>query len=305
MPNDLITPEQHMRMLEYGRLSEAGEQLDPYPVVKLFTPDGPATWLLTEFDPEDPDIAFGLCDLGLGFPELGCVRLSEMAAIPARSASRSSATAPSSPPSVCSPMRTKPQSTASSEPDPAAPEPISGARHGGRRDERLNARPPVLRFAAAPRSAPLLAHAPRGSAPTPEIGAGARESPMTSAHRASIYERITADIVAAIEQGDGAYRVPWHHDGSAKRRPTNAATRAPYRGVNILALWTAAEANGHDQGLWATYKQWSRAPRCPKARASPMPTPSSKRSVSPSRKAATWPITARRPTRCTFAILRR
>jgi hypothetical protein len=49
--------------------------------VKLFTPDAGATWLLTEIDPEDPDIAFGLCDLGMGFPELGNVSLSELAAI--------------------------------------------------------------------------------------------------------------------------------------------------------------------------------------------------------------------------------
>jgi len=47
-------------------------------VVKLFTPDANATWLLTEIDPNNPDIAFGLCDLGLGFPELGFVSLSEI-----------------------------------------------------------------------------------------------------------------------------------------------------------------------------------------------------------------------------------
>ena len=52
---------------------------DNFPVVKLFTPDAGATWLLTELYPDDPDIAFGLCDLGLGFPELGTVRLSELA----------------------------------------------------------------------------------------------------------------------------------------------------------------------------------------------------------------------------------
>lgn len=41
---------------------EAGEDIiDFEPVVKLFTPDGGATWLLSETDPEDPDIAFGLC----------------------------------------------------------------------------------------------------------------------------------------------------------------------------------------------------------------------------------------------------
>lgn len=56
--------------------------IDPHielsPVVKLFTPDAGATWLLAAVDPEDPDLAFGLCDLGLGEPELGSVRLSEI-----------------------------------------------------------------------------------------------------------------------------------------------------------------------------------------------------------------------------------
>jgi hypothetical protein len=51
---------------------------DPIPVVKLFTPDAGATWLLTEIDPDDPTIAFGLCDLGMGFPELGSVSLDEL-----------------------------------------------------------------------------------------------------------------------------------------------------------------------------------------------------------------------------------
>jgi hypothetical protein len=32
--------------------------------------------LLTELDPEDPDLALGLCDLGMGFPEIRRVRLS-------------------------------------------------------------------------------------------------------------------------------------------------------------------------------------------------------------------------------------
>ena len=51
------------------------------PVVKLFCPWGAATWLLTEIDPEDPDIAFGLCDLGMGFPELGNVSLKELESV--------------------------------------------------------------------------------------------------------------------------------------------------------------------------------------------------------------------------------
>lgn len=64
---------------------EAGEDtIDHHPVVKLFTPDAGATWLLSETDPEDPDIAHGLCDLGLGFPEIGSARLSEIRSVRGR-----------------------------------------------------------------------------------------------------------------------------------------------------------------------------------------------------------------------------
>jgi hypothetical protein len=54
--------------------------VDHCPVVKLFTPGGPATWLISESDPDYPDRLFGLCDLGLGSPELGYVSLSEIRA---------------------------------------------------------------------------------------------------------------------------------------------------------------------------------------------------------------------------------
>jgi hypothetical protein len=57
---------------------------DHLPVVKLFTPDGAATWLLTEADPDDPDRLFGLADLGLGYPELGYFNLNEVLALRGR-----------------------------------------------------------------------------------------------------------------------------------------------------------------------------------------------------------------------------
>lgn len=60
------------------RRSRGEFEIDYKPVVKLFCPWGGATWLLTELDPDDPDIAFGLCDLGMGFPELGSVSLREI-----------------------------------------------------------------------------------------------------------------------------------------------------------------------------------------------------------------------------------
>ena len=51
------------------------------PVVKLFNPAGAATWLITEMDSENNDILFGLCDLGMGFPELGYVSLKELESV--------------------------------------------------------------------------------------------------------------------------------------------------------------------------------------------------------------------------------
>ena len=78
MPTEYITKAERQIMLAYGKQSARGEDIDPMPVVKLFTPDAGATWLLTELDPNAPDIAFGLCDLGRGYPELGSVSLSEI-----------------------------------------------------------------------------------------------------------------------------------------------------------------------------------------------------------------------------------
>ena len=84
---NLLTTAQRDQLLANGRAQRqairygGGDCIpaDPHPVVKLFTPDAGATWLLTELDPDDEDLAFGLCDLGLGEPELGYVRLSELA----------------------------------------------------------------------------------------------------------------------------------------------------------------------------------------------------------------------------------
>lgn len=75
--------------------------------------------------------------------------------------------------------------------------------------------------------------------------------------RASVYERITAEIIAAIERGAGEWRMPWHHDGAATHRPVNAVTAKPYRGMNVLALWAAAEGSRFPSGLWGTYRQWA------------------------------------------------
>jgi hypothetical protein len=80
----LFTEAQRRELIANGQRSAAGEHIDPHPTVKLFTPDANATWLLTELDPGEPDRAFGLCDLGLGCPELGYVSITELASVRGR-----------------------------------------------------------------------------------------------------------------------------------------------------------------------------------------------------------------------------
>ncbi len=79
----LLTKELRGKLLANGReqakVNATKPERDFWPVVKLFYPAGAATFLLSELDPDEPDLAFGLIDLGHGFPELGSVRISELA----------------------------------------------------------------------------------------------------------------------------------------------------------------------------------------------------------------------------------
>lgn len=77
----LITSDERTRLLSNGQVRAAGQDADPLPVVRLFTPDAHATWLLASLDPADGDTAHGLIDLGIGMPALGTVKLSDLASI--------------------------------------------------------------------------------------------------------------------------------------------------------------------------------------------------------------------------------
>uniref|UniRef100_UPI0035CB8080 DUF2958 domain-containing protein n=1 Tax=uncultured Sphingomonas sp. TaxID=158754 RepID=UPI0035CB8080 len=77
----LLTAPLRARLLANGgAAARRTPRHDPVPVVKLFNPLGPATWLATELD-TDGDTLFGLADLGFGCPELGCFSLHEIAAL--------------------------------------------------------------------------------------------------------------------------------------------------------------------------------------------------------------------------------
>jgi len=81
----LITSEQRERLRRAGwtlaRADGGGAGDRIRPVVKLYTPDAAATWLLAWLAPHDPDLAYGLCDLGRGCPEICGARLSAIPAL--------------------------------------------------------------------------------------------------------------------------------------------------------------------------------------------------------------------------------
>lgn len=65
---------------QIARMDNRQRDIDFVPVVKLPTPNAQCTWLLTELDPKG-GLAFGLCDLGMGEPELGYVSLVELSSV--------------------------------------------------------------------------------------------------------------------------------------------------------------------------------------------------------------------------------
>lgn len=77
-----------------------------------------------------------------------------------------------------------------------------------------------------------------------------------TSEKRDVYTTVTTQIVNAIEKGVGNWRMPWHTSGQFAFSPINVASKKPYRGVNTLCLWAAAQAKGYERGEWATYQQW-------------------------------------------------
>src|SRR5881397_4028297 len=78
----------------------------------------------------------------------------------------------------------------------------------------------------------------------------------TANENRDVYARVTAQIVTAIEQGTRTWRMPWHTSGRFSFSPINVTSKKPYRGINTVCLWAAAQAKGYERGEWATYQQW-------------------------------------------------
>src|ERR1700675_908833 len=81
-------------------------------------------------------------------------------------------------------------------------------------------------------------------------------SDNTATDKRDVYARVTSKIITAIENGASNWRMPWHTSGRFAFSPINVASKKPYRGINTVCLWAAAQAKGYERGEWATYQQW-------------------------------------------------
>lgn len=81
----------------------------------------------------------------------------------------------------------------------------------------------------------------------------ANSAKTNTAPRADVYERITASIVAQLDQGTRPWMQPWGAGGSPVRPLRHNGV--PYRGINTLLLWMTAAERGFISPFWMTYKQ--------------------------------------------------
>lgn len=74
--------------------------------------------------------------------------------------------------------------------------------------------------------------------------------------RQDIYTRVTAKIIASLEQGVRPWMRPWSGDNAAARisRPLRH-NGTPYSGINILMLWSASVEHGFTSPNWMTFRQ--------------------------------------------------
>ncbi|WP_287788091.1 ArdC-like ssDNA-binding domain-containing protein [Acidiphilium sp.] len=74
--------------------------------------------------------------------------------------------------------------------------------------------------------------------------------------RPDVYSRITDKIIADLEQGVRPWLRPWSADHAAARitRPLRH-NGIPYKGINVVMLWSAAMLKGYGAPIWLTFRQ--------------------------------------------------
>lgn len=79
----------------------------------------------------------------------------------------------------------------------------------------------------------------------------------TGKDRTSLYDQITAKIIAELEAGRVPWVQPWGSPGvrAPLSMPKNAATNRRYSGINVLILWGAVVEHGFPSQSWLTFRQ--------------------------------------------------
>lgn len=74
--------------------------------------------------------------------------------------------------------------------------------------------------------------------------------------KSDLYQKVTDDIVRALERGVRPWVKPWSSEHACDRitRPLRA-NGMTYSGINVLMLWSAAEDNGYSASTWMTFRQ--------------------------------------------------
>ena len=74
--------------------------------------------------------------------------------------------------------------------------------------------------------------------------------------RIDLYTRVTNAILADLEKGVRPWLQPWNagHAAGAITRPLRANGQ-PYKGINVLMLWTSAMTQHFASPIWMTFKQ--------------------------------------------------
>lgn len=80
--------------------------------------------------------------------------------------------------------------------------------------------------------------------------------------RASLYDEVTAKIIAQLEAGIFPWVQPWRAAAAVPGLPRNAVSGRPYSGINVLILWGAVIEGCYPSQDWLTFRQALAAGGC-------------------------------------------
>lgn len=126
--------------------------------------------------------------------------------------------------------------------DKAAPQPTRAPARGNKEEGR----------AAARGRGRYARKAEHGSADGAEAD---RQGAAGGGAQVSLYDEVTARIIAELEAGRFPWTQPWDAAAFAPGLPRNADTRRSYSGINILILWAEAVRRGFSSQGWMTFRQ--------------------------------------------------